>query len=99
MFDVVPERIMIDPGCRHTPIGGAANIEGGVTIDMQSMNQVVVSSDLKKVGIGSGNRWGNIYPTLDNLNVAMVGGRLSPVGAGGLIIGGLCHFTITKALS
>ena len=55
---------------------------------MQSMNQVVVSSDQKMVSIGPGNRWKNIYPTLDGLDVAMVGGRASQVGSGGLITGG-----------
>ncbi|KAF2106961.1 oxidoreductase FAD-binding protein [Lophiotrema nucula] len=67
-------------GVGHTPQAGAANIDGGVTIDMQSMNQVTVSADQTVVSFGSGNKWGNIYPTLDNLNLAMVGGRLSPVG-------------------
>ncbi|KAF2278012.1 oxidoreductase FAD-binding protein [Westerdykella ornata] len=75
-------------GAGHTPQAGAANIDGGVTIDMQSMNQVAVSSDQKIVSIGSGNRWGNVYPTLDRQNLAMIGGRVSPVGAGGLITGG-----------
>jgi hypothetical protein len=56
---------------------------------MQSMNQVTVSSDQKIVSIGPGNRWGNIYPTLDGMNLAMVGGRVSPVGSGGLITGGM----------
>lgn len=73
---------------RHTPNSGAANIQGGVTIDMQTMNQVVVSSDRKIVSIGPGNRWGNIYPKLDELNLVMIGGRLSTVGTGGLISGG-----------
>jgi FAD/FMN-containing dehydrogenase len=77
---------------RHTPQAGSANIDGGVTIDLQSMNQVNVSSDEKKVSIGPGNRWGNVYPKLDDLNLAMIGGRLSPVGAGGLITGGGISF-------
>lgn len=54
---------------------------------MQSMNQVVVASDQKSVIIGPGNRWGNIYPKLDDLNLAMVGGRVTPVGVGGLMTG------------
>lgn len=74
---------------RHTPHAGAANVDGGVTIDMQSMNQVEVSEDQKIVSIGPGNRWGNIYPTLDEMGVAMVGGRASGVGTAGLITGGM----------
>ncbi|KAF2648110.1 FAD-binding domain-containing protein [Lophiostoma macrostomum CBS 122681] len=79
-------------GAGHTPWAGAANIDGGVTIDTQSLNQVTVSSNQGTVSVGPGNRWGNVYPTLDNLNVAMVGGRLSHVGVGGLVIGGGISF-------
>lgn len=73
---------------RHTPHAGSANIDGGVTIDLQSLNQVTVSSDQKFVGLGPGNRWGNVYSKLDPLGLAMVGGRVSAVGVGGLMTGG-----------
>ncbi|KAF2790458.1 oxidoreductase FAD-binding protein [Melanomma pulvis-pyrius CBS 109.77] len=76
----------------HTPQAGSANIDGGVTIDLQSLNQVTISSDQKIVSIGPGNRWGNVYATLDNLNLAMVGGRVTPVGVGGLVTGGGVSF-------
>lgn len=78
---------MLIPG-RHTPWGGAANVETGVTFDLQKLNQVDVSADRKTAAIGPGNRWGNVYPKLDAMKLAMVGGRVSPVGAGGLITGG-----------
>jgi hypothetical protein len=73
---------------RHTPHAGSANIGGGVTIDLQSLNDVTVSSDQKIVSLGPGNRWGNVYPKLDALGLAMVGGRVSTVGVGGLVTGG-----------
>ncbi|ORY10736.1 hypothetical protein BCR34DRAFT_340204 [Clohesyomyces aquaticus] len=79
-------------GAGHTPQAGAANINGGVTIDLQSMNQVTVSSSQKIASIGPGNRWGNVYTILDNLNLAMVGGRVTPVGVGGLVTGGGVSF-------
>lgn len=72
----------------HTPHAGAANIDGGVTIDTQSLNQVTVSNDQKTVSVGPGNRWGRVYGVLDELNLAMVGGRLSQVGVAGLVTGG-----------
>ncbi|OAF99199.1 oxidoreductase FAD-binding protein [Paraphaeosphaeria sporulosa] len=81
-----------DHNFSHTPHAGAANIDGGVTIDTQSLNQVTVSSDQKTVSVGPGNRWGNVYSTLDALNVAMVGGRLSQVGVAGLVTGGGVSF-------
>lgn len=74
--------------CRHTPHAGAANIEGGVTIDLQSMNQVTVSGDKKFVSVGPGNRWENVYSVLDNLGLAMLGGRAATVGVAGLLTGG-----------
>lgn len=52
------------------------------------MNSVTVSGDQKTVSFGPGNRWGNIYGVLDDLDVAMVGGRVSPVGSAGLLTGG-----------
>ncbi|KAF2477622.1 putative oxidoreductase [Lindgomyces ingoldianus] len=76
----------------HTPQAGAANIDGGVTIDLQGMNQVAVSNDQRIVSIGPGNRWGNVYSSLDDLNLAMVGGRVTPVGVGGLMTGGGVSF-------
>lgn len=57
---------------------------------MQSLNQVEVATDKKTVNIGPGNRWVNIYPKLDDLDLIMVGGRVSPVGVGGLVTGGMC---------
>ncbi|KAF2270157.1 FAD-binding domain-containing protein [Lojkania enalia] len=79
-------------GAGHTPHAGAANIDGGVTIDMQSMDQVTVSADQQQVSVGSGNRFGNIYTTLDDLNLVMTAGRVSTVGIGGLTIGGGVSF-------
>jgi hypothetical protein len=52
------------------------------------MNQVVIAQDQKSVNIGAGNRWGNVYGPLDDQNLAMVGGRVSSVGAAGLLTGG-----------
>ncbi|KAF2760217.1 FAD-binding domain-containing protein [Pseudovirgaria hyperparasitica] len=84
----------------HTPWGGAANIDEGVTFDLQSLNQVDIASDRKTASIGPGNRWRNIYPKLDAVGLAMVGGRVAPVGAGGLILGGgISYFSPRKGFS
>ncbi|KAF2677867.1 FAD-binding domain-containing protein [Lentithecium fluviatile CBS 122367] len=87
------------PGCKfavrgagHTPHAGSANIEGGVTIDLQSVNAVTISADKKTVSIGGGNRWGNVYTQLDEQEVVMVGGRVTQVGVGGLLTGGGVSF-------
>lgn len=37
--------------------------------------------------MGAGNRWGQVYRFLDPQNIAVAGGRVSPVGVGGLTTG------------
>lgn len=76
----------------HTPFAGAANIEAGITFDLQRMNQVTVAANRKTVDIGPGNRWGNVYSQLDAQGLATSGGRVATVGAGGLITGGGISF-------
>jgi hypothetical protein len=73
----------------HTPFAGAANIEQGITIDLSRLNQVTPSKDLSTVTIGPGNRWANVYLKLDALGIAIGGGRVATVGAGGLTLGGI----------
>ncbi|KAL8709691.1 MAG: hypothetical protein Q9220_005631 [cf. Caloplaca sp. 1 TL-2023] len=76
----------------HTPQAGAANQQAGVTIDLGALKQVTVSADRTVTGIGSGNRWGTVYPKLDAQGLAISGGRVAIVGVGGLITGGGVSF-------
>ena len=75
-------------GGGHTPWGGSANIEGGVTIDLKFLNQVDVSPDQTVVSVGPGNRWVDVYLKLDAVGLAIPGGRVSDVGVSGLTLGG-----------
>ncbi|KAK7983637.1 hypothetical protein PG989_011039 [Apiospora arundinis] len=76
------------------PWAGAANIEAGVVVALQKLNQVTVSVDEKTVQVGPGNRWGDVYRTLDFRGLAVLGGRLATVGVGGLVTGGgFSHFS------
>jgi hypothetical protein len=72
---------------RHTP-WPAANVNGGVTIDLSNLKQITVSQDKKLVSLGPGNRWGEVYTKLEPLNLAVLGGRWGNVGVGGLLTGG-----------
>ena len=72
----------------HTPWPGAANINGGVTIDMSAISQVTVSADQTITSAGPGARWIDVYLKLDALGLAVPGGRVSEVGVGGLVTGG-----------
>ena len=44
-------------GHSHMPNAGAANIQGGVTIDLQKLNQVAIAADRQSVALGPGSRW------------------------------------------
>lgn len=75
-------------GAGHTPWPGAANIQGGVTIDLAGLNAVDVSPNRRVTGIGGGNRWIDVYTKLDALGLSVPGGRVAGVGVGGLTTGG-----------
>ncbi|KAL9000313.1 MAG: hypothetical protein Q9169_001030, partial [Polycauliona sp. 2 TL-2023] len=85
----------IEAGCKfairgagHTPWAGSANIDGGVTIDMTSIDAVNVNPAETIVSVGAGARWSAVYQILDPLGLGVVGGRIADVGVGGLILGG-----------
>jgi hypothetical protein len=47
-----------------------------------------VSDDKATAFVGPGARWGDVYTQLAPKNLAVVGGRVSDVGVGGVILGG-----------
>ena len=56
---------------------GSANIQGGVTIDLSSLNQVSVSKNRLVASVGPGARWGSVYSQLDAMGLAVAGGRVA----------------------
>ncbi|KAF2279163.1 FAD-binding domain-containing protein [Westerdykella ornata] len=83
-------------GGTHASFAGASSIEGGITLSMENLNQIKVSSDKKTVDVGPGNRWASTYQALENHGLAVVGGRMSPVGVPGLVLGGGFSFFSNK---
>jgi hypothetical protein len=75
-------------GGGHSPISGAASIKGGVVIDLGLFSEVLVSEDGSSVTIGAGAKWLDVFKVLDEKGLAVVGGRNSAVGVGGLTLGG-----------
>jgi len=72
----------------HSPISGAASIKGGILIDLGLMREVTPSEDGSSVVIGAGAKWMDVSKVLDAKGLAVVGGRNSAVGVGGLTLGG-----------
>ena len=74
-------------GGGHTAWAGSANIDGGVTIDLRSLNWVTTDTP-GVVAVGAGAKWGDVYGALALKNLTVVGGRISSVGVAGLTLGG-----------
>ncbi|KAH7396261.1 hypothetical protein BKA66DRAFT_438213 [Pyrenochaeta sp. MPI-SDFR-AT-0127] len=83
-------------GGGHAAFAGASSIDGGITVSMENFKKVAVSNDKKFVDVGPGNRWVDVYTTIEKSGVGVVGGRMSPVGVPGLILGGGISFFSNK---
>jgi FAD/FMN-containing dehydrogenase len=73
---------------RHATSPSLANIQGGITIDLSRLNQVIISPDQSYVSVGPGNRWSDVYTEIETRGLAVSGGRWGNVGVGGLLTGG-----------
>lgn len=76
----------------HAAFQNASNIEGGITVAFKNLNSIELSSDRKTAFIQPGNTWSQIYTELEKYDVAAIGGRVSPIGIGGLTTGGGVSF-------
>jgi hypothetical protein len=72
----------------HSPNSGSASTNGGVLIDLSLFCEVTPSEDGSSVVIGAGAKWRDVSRVLDQKGLAVVGGRNSDVGVGGLTLGG-----------
>ncbi|KAF3153278.1 hypothetical protein TWF594_000301 [Orbilia oligospora] len=73
-------------GGGHSAIKGWANTEDGVLIILSGLTGVKVKSGYAEVS--TGERWGNVFTVLDQHKLMALGGRMSPVGVPGLVLGG-----------
>ncbi|KAI1158451.1 hypothetical protein F5B18DRAFT_665207 [Nemania serpens] len=76
----------------HTIWKGAANTDGGVTVDMRGFDSFSLSSDKKVASIGAGSVFANVYPQLVPHNLTVLGGRVPGPAAGGFLSGGGKNF-------
>lgn len=74
----------------HTPDPGPASTSEGILFSLENLNQIDLDTTNNIAFIGPGNRWGDVYVNLEAKGFLVTGGRVSPVGVGGLLTGGLC---------
>lgn len=72
----------------HSAFAGSSNIQGGITLDLRALNQVKLSDDKSIVSVGAGLKWVDVYNALEPHGLAVIGGRVSAIGVGGLTLGG-----------
>ncbi|KAM7213691.1 hypothetical protein V8F06_010949 [Rhypophila decipiens] len=75
-------------GGGHTLWKGAANIDGGITVDMRLINGTVLNADRSIASLGAGGRFGDVYHSLKPLNLTVLGGRVPSIGVGGFLTSG-----------
>lgn len=76
----------------HAAFAGASSIEGGVTVSLRNLDSIELSEDHKTAFIQPGNNWNRIYTELVKDDVSVIGGRVAPIGIGGLTTGGGISF-------
>lgn len=72
------------------------SITNGVVIDLTYLNTTNYNPETKVASIGTGARWGEVYSALQEHEVGVTGGRQSPVGVGGLTLGGGVGWTTPR---
>ncbi|KAF7197662.1 FAD-dependent monooxygenase CTB5 [Pseudocercospora fuligena] len=76
----------------HAAFAGASNIDGGVTILLKELNTLQLDREAGVVQIGTGNLWIDVYEYLTPKKMSVVGGRVTGIGVGGLVLGGGISF-------
>jgi hypothetical protein len=72
----------------HNLIPGANDIDFGVSIDLQYLNQTSLVADRSFVTLGAGGNWINSYQAFAGVGISFPGGLCNTTGIGGVTIGG-----------
>jgi hypothetical protein len=79
----------------HNPNVGFSSIgEDGVLLDLSELNNITLSPPKDVVSVGPGATWGKVYENIEKHHLTVVGGRVTDVGVGGLILGGVSNFSL-----
>ncbi|KAL1858313.1 hypothetical protein Daus18300_009931 [Diaporthe australafricana] len=79
-------------GAGRQPLPGCANVDGGITVDLRSLNGIRVQDG--QVQVAAGELWGSVYEHLEPLGLGVTGGKSTTCGIGGLATqGGLSFYS------
>jgi FAD/FMN-containing dehydrogenase len=78
---------------------GLSNIDGGFVIDLRALNQIDISPGDQTVKLGPGSTWINVYAAMEPYNLTTTGGRISSVGVGGFLLGGMLLDSLSTFMS
>ena len=71
-----------------------AAVQDGVVIDLSKLCEVTPSADRATVTLGAGAKWIDVHRKLEETGLAVLGGRSSPAGVGGLVLQGEPQFSL-----
>ncbi|KAJ3982427.1 hypothetical protein F5890DRAFT_1607307 [Lentinula detonsa] len=80
----------------HSGMTGWNTIQDGVLISFMNMNTSSYDPDRDTITMEPGVRWGEVITAMEPLGVAPVGGRISEVGTGLLLGGGLSFLSAAE---
>lgn len=86
-------------GGGHSTIPGAANINDGVMMAMERINNIEVNTKGMYVIAGAGLRLGNVYLATDKYNVVPIIGRYATIGFGLAVGAGLSYLGNREGLA
>jgi FAD/FMN-containing dehydrogenase len=73
----------------HNASPGFSSVgESGILLDLSALNSTTLSPDGAVASVGPGATWDRVYEELEKHELTVVGGRVSGVGVGGLVLGG-----------
>ena len=67
---------------------GASTVKDGAVVDLSLFSEIIPAPDGSTVTLGTGSKWIDVYKTLDEKGLIVMGGRNAPVGVGGLTLQG-----------
>lgn len=67
---------------------GSSTVQDGAVVDLGLFTEITPSPDGSTVTLGTGSKWIDVYKTLDEKGLIVMGGRNAPVGVGGLTLQG-----------